>query len=135
MKRYYMVDIIGSGTDDDPYRPALDFAGIRYAGVIPSNPDGTPASTWALCIVAAKDHNMLRNDSRIDALPDFPMDGKVSAINNATKGLMKAALTRRNLNANTLVEDKDGYRDVIRGIGRALEPAFSEDKFDVADVT
>ena len=70
----------------------------------------------------------------VDPLPDFPLDGKVSAINAATKGLMKAALTRRGLDADSIVDAKDGYREVIRGIGQHFNPQFSEDRFHVVDV-
>lgn len=134
MKRYYISDIIND-PDLGWCVPSMLLAGTRTKAEIPVGPDGQPTSTWALCHVAAKDHAVLRSDKRIDPLPDFPMDGKVSAVNEQTRSAMKAALNRRGLPAAAIVDGKDGYREVIRAVGRALNPAFSEDSFDVADVT
>ena len=47
---------------------------------------------------------------------------------------MKAALVRRGLNADSLVDAKDGFREVVRGIGQAIDPAFDENRFDITDV-
>ena len=138
-KRYYLSNIVGTGDESDPYRPAVADLGVNWVGSIPTHPEGhpdygKPVHTWALVMVAAKDHAAVRTHPGVDSLPDFPLDGKVSAINQATKGLMKAALVRRGLDADALVDAKDGFRDVIRGIGRALEPVFDENRFDVSDV-
>jgi hypothetical protein len=138
-KRYYLSDIIGTGDEFDPYRPAVADMGVNWVGSIPTHPEGhpehgRPVHTWALVLVAAKDHAAVRAHAGVDPLPDFPLDGKVQAINAATKGLMKAALTRRGLNADNLVDAKDGFREVVRGIGKAIDPVFDEDRFDITDV-
>lgn len=138
-KRLYLCDIVGTGDEFDPYRPAVADLGVSWVGSIPTHPaghpqHGHPVHTWALVLVAAKDHAALRKLTGVDPLPDFPLDGKVSAINAATKGQMKAALVRRGLNADSLVDAKDGFREVVRGIGQALDPVFDENKFDVTDV-
>lgn len=134
MKRYYISQIVGDGSDNDPYRAAVgDNAGIRVVSVIPTGPDGRPTTAWALCLVGAKDHAALRADPRNDMLPDFPLDGKVSAINNATKNAMLTRLRARGID-ESFVTNTDGYREVIRGLGRQLDSNFSEDKFDVQDV-
>lgn len=132
-KRYYICDIIGDGTEDNPYRPAVADLGVAWVGDIPTGPDGHPTSTWALVMVATQNHGPVRARQGVDALPEFPLDGKVSAINAATKTAMENALSRRNLPANTIVDGKDGYRDVIRAIGRANAPGFDENNFDVAE--
>lgn len=138
-KRLYLCDIIGTGDEFDPYRPTVADLGVSWVGSIPTHPEGhpdygKPVHTWALVLVAAKDHAAVRARTGVDPLPDFPLDGKVSAINAATKSQMKAALTRRGLNADAIVDAKDGFRDVVRGIGQALDPVFDENKFDVTDV-
>lgn len=132
-KRLYICDVLHN-EDQSEYWPAVDAVTPNWSAIMPTGPDGRPLFTWALVIVASKDHAELRNKPSIDPLPDFPLDGKVNAINAATKGLMKAALVRRGLNADAIVDGKDGYREVVRGIGRALDAAFDENKFDITDV-
>lgn len=131
MKRYYLSDIIGDGTEENPFRPAVADLGVAWSGSIPTDPDtGKPLKTWALVIVSAANHAALRADNRIAALPDFPLDGKVSAINTTTKNGMLNALTKRGIDTS-FVGNADGYRDVIRGVGRAADPVFDENNFDV----
>jgi hypothetical protein len=140
VKRYYLCDIYGDGNIDGentpttgPYRPAVADLGVAWVGSIPTGQDGRPLHDWALVLVASNDHAKLRGAKGIDPLPDFPMDGKVSAINQETKVAMKSAMTKRGLPASAIVDGKDGYREVVRTIGQALEPAFDENKFDIAD--
>lgn len=133
-KRYYLCDIVGDGqSPDTAFRPAVADLGVPWVGSIPTDEAGRPLHTWCLVMVAASDHKAVRALPGVDPLPDFPLDGKVAGINQATKALMKAAVNRRGLNADALVDAKDGYREVIRGLGRALDPAFSEDNFDVRE--
>lgn len=132
MKRYYLSNIVGTGDDMDPYRPKVADHGVSWVGVIPSDPvTGKPVSTWALVLVEAINHAALLADGAIDALPVFPLDGKVSAIQTATKNAMVSDLQARGIDT-AFIGNADGYRDVIRGIGRTLEPAFDENHFDVA---
>jgi hypothetical protein len=134
MKRYYICDILGDGSYGNPYRPSVADQNVAWVGAIPTNPDtGAPLFTWTLALVASDDHTKLRNKPGIAPLPDFPLDGKVSAINAATVALMKAAVQARGIPAS-IVDGKDGYREVIRAIGTRLQSDFSEDKFDIADV-
>lgn len=103
MKRYYISPIVGTGAEDDPYRPKVADYGVSWVGVIPSNPDtGRPVYPWCLALVEAINHASLLADRDIKPLPDFPLDGKVSAINKATRNRMSADLqgrasTRRSL--------------------------------------
>lgn len=139
-KRYYICDVLPPDAGKEYYRAAVDdIPGVDASAIIPTHPagpphHGAPIYSWCLAIVATKDHAAVRAHPGVDPLPDFPLDGKVSAINQATKGLMKAALVRRGLNADALVDAKDGFREVIRGIGKAVEPAFDENRFDITDV-
>lgn len=71
MQRAYLADIIGSGSDTDPYRPVVADLGVSWAGEIPSDPaTGAPLATRALVIVDTADHSIL------DAHPGVePADG------------------------------------------------------------
>lgn len=131
-KRYYISPIIGDGSENNPYRPKVADHGVAWSGAIPSGPDGKPTSSWALVIVAAKNHAAIIADKDIDDLPEFPLDGKVSAIQTQTKNAMKSKMEKRGI-STAFVDGTDGYREVIRGIGRQLEPTFDENNFDVAE--
>ena len=132
MKRYYLSPIVGVGTEADPYRPKIADYGVGWVGVIPSDPTtGKPLFSFALVLVEALNHAAILADTTIDALPDFPLDGKVSAVNTGTKNRMVADLQARGLDTS-LIGNSDGYPDVIRGIGKALDPGFDENHFDVA---
>lgn len=132
-KQYYICDIIGTGDETDPYRPVVADLGVAWTGAIPTGPDGRPTKTWALVLVAAANHAAVRAHKGVNSLPDFPLDGKVSAINVATKAAMAAAFTKRGIPTN-IIDGKDGYREVIREIGKRLEPQFDENNFDISDV-
>lgn len=135
-KRYYMCDIIGDGSEFNPYRPAVADHGVAWVGSIPTDPNtGAPTQTWALVLVATGNHAKLRGRQDIDPLPDFPLDGQAAAIAAAERGAMKAAMRRRNLGANAIVDGRDGYRHVIRALGKAADPNFDENKFDIEDTT
>lgn len=132
MKRYYISTIIGDGSEFDPFRPKIADYGVSWVGVIPSDPTtGQPLFPWTLVLVEAISHASLLADRDITPLPDFPMDGKVSAINTATRNRMVADLQAQGVDTS-FIGSADGYRDVIRGIGRALEASFDENGFDVA---
>ena len=132
MKRYYLSPIIGDGTEFDPFRPKVADHGVAWVGSIPSDPNtGHPLFGWTLVLVDAVNHGKILADQTIDALPDFPLYGKVSAINTATKNAMLGKLQARGIDT-AFVGNADGYRDVIRGIGQKLEATFSENNFDVS---
>lgn len=133
-KQYYLCDILPPDATDDSYRPAVAALGVSWTGIIPTGADGRPLHTWALVIVASRDHARVRAAQGVDPMPDFPLDGKVSAVNAGTTTAMKAALTRRGLAASSIVDGKDGYREVIRAVGKSLDAGFDENKFDIADV-
>jgi hypothetical protein len=130
MKRFYVSPIIGDGSEFDPFRAKIQDYSVNHVAVIPSGADGKPLYSWALVIVAEKDHGKLLADNTIQALPDFPFDAKVSAMQTATKNMMTAKLKNRGI-ATDFIISTDGYRDVIRGIGRQLVPDFDENSFDI----
>lgn len=133
-KRYYISKIVGDGTEGNAFRAKVEDYGVQYSAEIQSDPvTGLPLKDWCLCVVAAKDHSQLRKDADIDPLPDFPMDGKVSSIHTNTKNDMVNKLKKRNINTAFLAST-DGYREVIKEVGKQLNPNFDENALDVADV-
>lgn len=133
MKRYYICDIIGDGSENNPYRPAVSDYGVSWAGTIKSDPvTGHPVLPYAFVVVGGNKHVEIQRDSRIDDLPDFPMDAKVSSMHKPTKDKMVEKLQKRGI-PTAFLATADGYREVIRQIGRQLEPQFDENGLDVAD--
>lgn len=51
MRRFYTCPIIGSGTEENPYRPAIADDGIEWAAEIPTDRNGKPIA--ARCVVMA----------------------------------------------------------------------------------
>lgn len=131
MRRYYISTIIGDGSEFDSFRPKIADYGVSWVGIIPSDPTtGQPLFPWTLVLVEAINHAAILADKAIDALPDFSLDGKVSAINTGTKNNMISALQARGIDT-AFIGRSDGYRDVIRGIGKVLDPNFNTNQFDV----
>jgi hypothetical protein len=131
-KRYYLVPIVETEGEIGPVFSPKVPAGVNFAAEIKTGEDGRPVVPWALVLVSASNHLPLLSDPEIHALPDFPKDAKVGAMHQATKLAMRAGLIARGLNAS-IADNADGFRDVLRGIGRHLNPTFHEDNFDVAE--
>lgn len=131
-KRYYICDIIGTGDETDPFRPAVADHGVAWAGVIDSDPEtGQPIHETTLVVVETENHAALRKDNRIDALPDFALDGKMTAINTQARNGMLNALQKRGF-VTSAINNADGYRDALQQIGRQRGKAFDIDQFDVS---
>lgn len=137
MKRHYIAPIIGSGTDSDPYRPLVEDYGVPYSAIFPTHPEGhpdwgKPATDWALVIVGGNKHSEIMKDKRLDVLPDWSYDGRISGLSAAAKtGLLKA-MQRRGIDTS-IVQNQDDYRSVLRVIGQKLTPTFDENDFDTED--
>lgn len=131
-KRYYISKIIGTGDEFDPYRPKIADYRVSWAGSIPSGADGRPLYPDCLVLVATANHAVLRGDVDIDAMPDFPLDGKLSGITAGTKTAMFNALERRGFDTAGLT-NTDGFRDALQKIGLQRSSAFDIDNFDVAE--
>jgi hypothetical protein len=123
MKKYYVSTVIGDGTEFNPYRPQLSDSGVNHVAVI-----NQAVKPWALCLVSAQDHDVLEVAGN-DPMPEFPLDAKMSAMGIGAKTAMNAKLNARNI---TQPNNPDAYREIIRSIGQQIDPAFSEDNFDVA---
>jgi len=131
MKRYYLSPIIGDGSSFDAYRPKLAEYGVSHVALIPSDAAGHPTATWALCLVDAPNHAALIADPALRVLPDFPLDGRLTALSPSGRTAAEAAVTHFGIATDTL-DFSNGYRELIRSIGRRLIPSFNENNFDVA---
>lgn len=130
MKRYYLSPIVGTGQKDDPYRALVANYRVNHSAIIPTGFDGRPTSTWALCIVETNNHVPLLTDASLSVLPDFPKDARMSAMGMGAKNQAAAALAKFNVTVD-LDPSSKAYREVLRDVGRRLEPSFHEDEFDV----
>jgi hypothetical protein len=125
-KRYYVCDVIGDGSEENPFRPVVADLGVNWVGEVSAD------NTRAFVLVNAVNHAAIIAHTRINALPDFPLDGKINAMQTAARNAMNNALTRRGFSVAG-IDNADGYRDVIRSVGRSLNPNFNENNFDVAE--
>lgn len=131
-KRYYLAEIIGDGSEANPYRPAVAEHNVAWVGAIDSDPDtGKPLHSNTIVLVETENHARLRADSRIDPLPDFALDGKMTAINTAARNGMLTALTKRGF-STAAINNADGYRDALQQIGRQRSAVFDINNFDVS---
>lgn len=129
MKRYYLSPVHGPDAFDDGYHAAITHYGVNVSAAFGPNPS---AQSFVLCIVGAANQAPLLADNTLDALPDFPKDAKMSAMQNATKARFRQVLTRRGFDP-AIADNADGYRDALRAIGQTFAPGFNEDSFDVRD--
>lgn len=143
MKRYYVSDVIGDGSFNNPYRAAASAVAqaqtaagntSNSVAIVPTDPTtGKPLFTWALCLVASRNHQPFLADTRLNAMPDVTLDTKVNAVATATLNAAQAALQGRSI-STSFISNSSGYRDFINGIGQQLQSVFSVDSFDVSDV-
>lgn len=145
MKRYYTCGIIGTGTETDPYRPAIEREreaarlanptfDCSYSAIIPTHPEGHPQAgkpigNKCLVVMESNNHTVFQGKGDIDQLPDIALDNKVAAMHTPTKNKMANDLKARGFNVD--VDNSDGFREVIRAVGKQLDAAFDENKFDV----
>lgn len=132
MKRYVISPIVGDGSMDNPYRAKVQDMVTNCTAEIPTGDDGRPTSDWCLALVAAPNLGAIIADPEIDLLPDFSKDAKISSMHGPTKTAMLNALQRRGF-PKAQFDGVDGFREVLRTVGRRLNPNFHEDSFDVSD--
>jgi hypothetical protein len=142
MKRYYICKIIGDGQEPETaFRPAIQDVidqktgapAFSIASVIATDPTtGLPVFPWALVIASGTKHGLVQNHPDIDPLPDYPFDAKVSAMHAPTKNGMVGKMQARGINT-AFIGVTDGYREIIRTLGRQHFSDFDENNFDVAE--
>lgn len=128
--RYYIVDIIGNGTEDDPYRPNIPDQAMQkwsLAASIATDINGVPTESSALVEVsqwADENTETELNFDLVDAIPSnlkFPFDLDLTA----PPGFKTSVIARVNpkgLNLDAAVTTKD----VLRAVGKLYQPDFNK---------
>lgn len=131
-KRYYLSTLIGDGSYENQFRSVPYDYGLNHTTEFPPQDmtTGRYSRNQCLVIVDAVNHTSLLADLRMNAMPDFPLDGKLSAMRSATLSALNNAAAARGYAVTW--GSADAYRDVVRSLGKQLNPNFSEDNFDVS---
>jgi hypothetical protein len=120
VRRFYVAPIVGTGTQDDPYRANVH--GHNHSAVIPSDERGHPLHSVALVLVSAEDHAQLEGDPAILAVAD------VTELDTLVENLppdRRAQLAT--VSARYAVAPEGLVREVVRRLGQTLQPDFHED--------
>ncbi|NMC75390.1 MAG: hypothetical protein GYA56_13685 [Geobacteraceae bacterium] len=133
MKRYYLAEIERIEEDGETgYRcRASAYPGLLFeGGEILTDGNGVPVHRFTLVLVKEADHARLIGDPLMHPLPQVDLDVTISGIPAAAKNEMVSML--KSLGVDTsCIADTDGYREVIRELGRRNYPGFDENRFDV----
>lgn len=125
-KRFYVskVELIEGGDGLE-----ARVAAAKYGAVVAQNinigPDGQPTSTWTLAIIDAENHTLADSDPDCILLPAFALDSKVSSMHFPTKTVMVNRLNEFGIDTS-FVAGTDGFREIIRTLGRNGNAAFDE---------
>jgi hypothetical protein len=109
----------------------VDLVASNHVDLIPTGPTGQPLFNKCLVVVEANSHAAIQSLTGVNVFPDFPLDSKVTSMHTPTRQAMAAMLLSRGFSTDFL-NGADGFRDVIREVGRQLDPAFNEVHFEVS---
>lgn len=123
--RHYFAPITGTGADSDPYRAKVADLAVSHVAVIPSRPDGTPRFPWALVMVAAGSFAALDSDPALAGLPAVNLDLTLAELSTTARDRLLTLCQERGIDT-TGVTGATTLRQVVRRIGRHLEPAYDE---------
>jgi hypothetical protein len=127
VRRWYLVPIVGSGRDGDPYR--AETRGLDGSAVIPSHAEGHPQHGHpkhdvALVLVSSEDHTPLEADPRAYPVANLAdLDQPVEQLDEERRGWIDEIVALRQISGTERV------RDVLRRLGRQLEPQFDENGY------
>lgn len=126
MKRYYISSIRGDGSEEDNFRPTVaDYIG-NWAGSIPCNPKtGMPTQAWVLVAVFDEDQAILLGVAGVDLLPDYPLDGLISAMDTADSLMVYQGLAAHGINT-AIVNLCPLYSDLLARLQQANTTAPGE---------
>lgn len=135
-KRWYVAKVVGTGTNADPFRPkGVMEAGVSCVASIATNPiTGAPALPWCLVKIAraSGDFTDFDADTDLDGFPLLSLDTRVNQLPAAQRNRIAAALTKYGIDTSD-VQGTTTLRQIVRRIGRLLEPGFHEDVNDVSE--
>ena len=129
VRRWYLVPVAGSGTNDDPYH--AETLGRGGSALLPSHPSdhprqGHPKHDVALVLVSSDDHGPLEADPRIYPIADLTdLDLPVAELDATKRAWIESVTDVRGV----AVADDGPVRDAVRRLGQQLEPDFDEKNF------
>lgn len=115
---FMIAQIVGNGTENDPYRP--DIVGSSWQAIIPSNSNGMPRFNWALVRCADPD-----SATGIDLfkLPNVSLDMQVGNIPLNVRNAIRTKLDSLGINTTWITLDTT-LREIVRYIGKHLNSNF-----------
>lgn len=129
MKRNYCISKVEIIEGNDG-REAVCIA-RKYGDVVAQNINldnqGNLIDDWGLCILETENLGQAMSDPDIVVLPQYALDAKVSAMHTPTKTAMVNALKRRGIPTDW-IGNADGFREVIRTLGKMQNPGFDENQ-------
>jgi hypothetical protein len=114
--RYYISPIVGSGTEEDPFRPlVLDLPSYPHHTFatdwqIVYNPDAHP---YAMVGVASTNHKPLLNNDQLGILPDIPFDTWAYAMSPADQALVSNVIYKFGMDSEAVLDETDTYGDIL----------------------
>lgn len=125
MKRYYLCDVIGDGTGDNPWRPAIDTI-KGEEGEMRSFEVNVLTGQSIAVVDGREDHSKLIATSKVDVLPDVPMNLKLSEIQILTDNI-EVKIANRGFSKEW--NNSNSFRDMLRSVGKQINPNFDENNF------
>lgn len=139
-KRYGICPVIGSGTEQEPYRCAFsDVSQTNVTSLIPSKVDGAPKYNFAFAIVGTQSLPAVLAVTNSFVFPDFPLDAELGSMESAVRTAMVQSVEAYNLDGQGYDFDlqqfgnTDSYRQLIDYCMKRIEPFASVNNFDVSE--
>lgn len=130
-QRFCLCDVIGNGTEANPYRPVIANHNVSWVCILASSAiNGSPLKTWSLVLVDTTDFTAIAADNKIDLLPAYTLDKTTASLTTQEKNAIRNFLTKRGLDPN-FVTTAVTLRDLIQLVGAAQDPAFNMDDFRI----
>ena len=123
--RYYISPIVGSGTEEDPFRPlAID---------LPSYPHHTYATDWliihdstrhpyALVTVASPNHRPLLKNEELGILPDIPLDTSIYDFTPEEADMISNTLLKFDMDFEAVLDEAKTYGEILLQMANFIDP-------------
>jgi hypothetical protein len=138
MRRYAVSGIIGAGTDEDWYRPALADHGINWAIAIAADQATNPNKRWVLAVVAGTEAQLatVDADARCALLPFGPADLDNTWMSIGTAQVRNQLANRIQQVTGVIVQrdDQRTLREIVTTVGLTVDPNFTPETLNVADI-